>query len=240
MIVKKRRARARSAAQILVVEDEAPMLRILRLALVEQNYHVLEATTGQRAIALTFERKPSLVLLDLGLPDMDGVEVARHIRECSQVPILVLSARSAEDDIVEALDRGANDYVTKPFHEAELFARIRASLRGFAWMGQGDWMFGDIHVDPSRRRVTVQDREVKLSATEYKLLCVLVRAGGAVATHHQLLQEVWGSAYLREVGYLRVYMHHLRDKLEPEPGQPRYLLTEAGIGYRLRATAEED
>src|SRR5262249_11087392 len=134
-------------------------------------------------------------------------------------------------------DRGANDYVTKPFREAELLARIRAALRGFAWTEQSDWALGDIQVQATRRRVTVLGREVKLSATEYKLLCVLARAGGSIVTHHQLLRDVWGAAYVKEVTCLRVYMHHLREKLEPDPANPRYLLTEAGIGYRLRSSA---
>jgi two-component system KDP operon response regulator KdpE len=224
-------------AEILVVEDEVPMLRVLGLALAEHGYALLEATTGSQGLALAFDRQPSLVLLDLGLPDVDGVQVAQHIREFSRVPIIVLSARSAEADIVEALDRGATDYVTKPFREAELLARIRACLRTSEPLRQSDYQFGDICIEPLRRRVTVQNRHVKLSATEYKLLTVLVRAGGAVVTHHQLLREVWGAAYVAEVRYLRVYMHHLREKLEPEPAQPRYLLTEAGIGYRLCATA---
>jgi two-component system, OmpR family, KDP operon response regulator KdpE len=224
--------------KILVVEDEVRMLRVLQLALSEHGYKVLEATTGQRALGLTAERKPSLVLLDLGLPDMDGVEVAAQIREISRVPIVVLSARSNESDIVQALDRGANDYVVKPFREAELFARIRASLRGFARIEEGDQDLGDIHIETSRRRVSIRGREVKLSGTEFRLLCVLVRSGGTVVTHQQLLRDVWGPAYLDEVRYLRVYMHHLRDKLEPDPGQPQYLLTEPGIGYRLQPSGD--
>jgi two-component system KDP operon response regulator KdpE len=230
------RAAEGTRPEILVVEDEAPMRRILGLALGECGYEVLEATTGAQALALAFDRQPALVILDLGLPDVDGVEVARHIRECSRVPIIVLSARSAESDIVEALDRGATDYVTKPFREGELMARIRACLRSFAPLRQNEYEFGDICIDPLRRRVTVGNRPVKLSATEYKLLTVLVRAAGAVVTHHHLLRDVWGPAYVSEVRYLRVYMHHLRDKLEPDPARPRYLLTEAGIGYRLCST----
>jgi two-component system KDP operon response regulator KdpE len=220
---------------VLVVEDEPAMRRVLRVALGDRGYRVVQATTGRRAIAAVPERKPSLVLLDLGLPDVDGLEVIRRIRELSRIPIVVLTARSAETDTVEALDRGANDYVTKPFREAELFARIRACLRGFDWTEHGDWTVGDIHVESASRRVTVLGREVKLSATEYKLLSLLARAGGAVVTHQQFLREVWGAEYVKEVTCLRVYMHHLREKLEPDPACPRFLLTEAGIGYRLRA-----
>lgn len=225
--------------RILVVEDEVGMLRVLHLALSEQGYKVLEATTGQRALGLIAERKPSLVLLDLGLPDMDGVDVAARIREISRVPIVVLSARANEADIVQALDGGVNDYVVKPFRDAELFARIRASLRGFALTEECDQDYGDIHLEPTRRRVTVRGREVKLSGTEFRLLAVLLRAGGSVVTHQQLLREVWGPAYLDEVRYVRVYMHHLRDKLEPAPGRPQYLLTEPGIGYRLQPSAND-
>ena len=222
---------------ILVVEDEQAMRRLLRLALVEHGYKVIEATTGQQAVEFARDRTPSLVLLDLGLPDMDGLDVAARIRENSRVPIVVLSARSAEGDVVGALDRGANDYVTKPFRDAELFARIRASLRAFAWAAQGDWAIGDLRVESARRRVTVQGKVVKLSATEFNLLSTLARAGGAVLTHQQLLRDVWGVAYLKEVTCLRVYIHHLREKLEPDPARPRYLLTESGIGYRLSASA---
>jgi two-component system KDP operon response regulator KdpE len=228
----------RDVQKILVVEDEAGMLRVLHLALSEQGYKVLEATTGRRALGLAEERKPALVLLDLNLPDMDGVDVAARIREISRVPIVVLSGRSSEADIVKALDHGANDYVVKPFREAELFARIRASLRGFERIEQGGHDFGDIHLEPSRRRATIRGREVALSGTEFRLLLVLVRARGAVVTHQQLLRDVWGPEYLDELRYLRVYMHHLRDKLEVDPGQPHYLLTDPGIGYRLQASAE--
>jgi two-component system KDP operon response regulator KdpE len=233
-----RAPQASEARKILVVEDEAGMLRVLHLALSEQGYKVLEATTGRRALGLTEERKPALVLLDLGLPDMDGVDVAARIREVSRVPIVVLSARSNEADIVKALDRGANDYVVKPYREAELFARIRASLRGFERVEAGSHELGDIHLEPSRRRVTIRGREVALSGTEFRLLMVLARARGAVVTHQQLLRDVWGPAHLEQLRYLRVYMHHLRDKIEADPGNPQYLLTEPGIGYRLQPSAE--
>jgi two-component system, OmpR family, KDP operon response regulator KdpE len=231
-------AERRDLPRILAVEDDVGMLGVLRLALSEQGYKVLQATTGQRALGLIAERKPALVLLDLGLPDMDGLDLTAKIRAISSVPIVVLSARSTEADIVLALDRGANDYVVKPFREAELFARIRASLRGFARIEEGEADFGDIHLEPARRRVTIRGREVKLSGTEFRLLMVLVRSGGNVVTHQQLLRDVWGPGYLDEVRYLRVYMHHLRDKLEPDPGQPKYLLTESGIGYRLQPSAD--
>jgi two-component system, OmpR family, KDP operon response regulator KdpE len=228
-----------SKATLLVVEDEPEMRQILQSLLSDHGYSVVEATTGEQAIALALRIKPSLVLLDLGLPDINGVRVAQHIRECSRIPILVISARSAEKDIVEALDRGANDYVTKPFRERELFARVRSLLRTFAWIDDAEFAFGDIQVDPVSRRVWVQGRDAKLSATEYKLLSVLIRAGGSAVTHRQLLDDVWGPGHSGELQYLRVYMRYLREKLELNPAKPQYLLTETGIGYRLGKTPGE-
>jgi two-component system KDP operon response regulator KdpE len=221
---------------LLVVEDEPEMMQVLRFLLAEHGYRVVEATTGGEAIVTTFEVRPSLVLLDLGLPDMSGLRVAEHIRECSRIPILVVSVRSSEKIIVEAIDRGANDFVTKPFGERELLARVRSLLRTFAWIDDAEFAFGDIQIDPRHRRVLVQGRDVKLSATEYKLFSVLIRAGGAAVTHRQLLLEVWGPGYDEEVQYLRVYMRYLREKLESNPAKPEYLLTEPGIGYRLRTS----
>jgi two-component system KDP operon response regulator KdpE len=225
---------------LLVVEDEPEMLKILNFLLSDHGYRVLEATTGAQAIGMAFAMRPSLVVLDLGLPDIDGVRVAQHIRECSRIPILVVSARSAERAIVEAIDHGANDYVIKPFRERELFARVRSLLRTFSWIDDAEVTFGDIQVDPLHRRVLVRGRDAKLSATEYKLFSVLIRAGGAAVTHHQLLQEVWGPGHASEVQYLRVYMRYLREKLENDPAKPQYLLTEPGIGYRLRTSDTAD
>src|SRR6478609_5894094 len=193
---------------ILIVEDEAPMRKVLRLILEEQSYEVFECGTGAEALAFISRSPPSLVLLDLGLPDVDGIDLAKQIRGQCPVPIVVLSMRADEHSIVEALDNGADDYVTKPFRENELFARVR-------------------------RVAFVRNREIKLSATEHRLLWVLLRAKGNVMTHQQLLREVWGAAYVRDAGYLRVYMHHLREKLEADPSNPRWLLTEPGVGYRL-------
>lgn len=216
---------------VLVVEDEAPMRKVLRLILQEQGYEVIECTSGAEAMEAVERSQPSLVLLDLGLPDMDGLDLTKQIRSRGPVPIVVLSVRVDEHSIVEALDNGADDFVTKPFREKELFARVRACLRnaptGRARHG------GGVQVDPVRRVAFVSGREVKLSATEHRLLWVLLRAKGKVLTHQQLLREVWGAAYVRDAGYLRVYMHHLREKLESDPAAPRWLLTEPGVGYRM-------
>ena len=216
---------------ILVVEDEAPMRKILRLILEEEGYEVTECASGAEAMANLGQNTPSLVLLDLGLPDVDGLDLAKQIRSRSPVPILVLSMRADEPSIVEALDNGADDFITKPFREKELFARVRACLRNAPSLSAHDAI--GVRVDPVRRVAIVAGREVKLSATEHRLLWVLVRAKGKVMTHQQLLREVWGAAYVRDAGYLRVYMHHLREKLESDPANPRWLLTEAGVGYRL-------
>jgi two-component system KDP operon response regulator KdpE len=216
---------------ILVVEDEAPMRKVLRLILEEQGYEVIECSSGTEAIDFIAHTDPSLVLLDLGLPDIDGIDLAKQIRGRSPVPIVVLSMRSDEHSIVEALDNGADDFVTKPFREKELFARVRACLRHLPAGGPRE--IAGVRVDPVRRVAFVADREIKLSATEHRLLWVLLRAKGNVMTHQQLLREVWGAAYVRDAGYLRVYMHHLREKLEPDPSNPRWLLTEPGVGYRL-------
>jgi len=207
------------------------MRKVLRLIMEEQGYEVFEAGTGAEAMDFIAGSDPSLVLLDLGLPDVDGIDLAKQIRGRSAVPIVVLTMRADESSIVEALDNGADDYVTKPFREKELFARVRACLRNVPSTGARE--IAGVRVDPVRRVAFVSGREVKLSATEHRLLWVLLRAKGNVMTHQQLLREVWGAAYVRDAGYLRVYMHHLREKLEPDPSNPRWLLTEPGVGYRL-------
>jgi two-component system, OmpR family, KDP operon response regulator KdpE len=225
--------RAISVHTVLIVEDEPRMRNILRVLLTGEGYAVLEASSGAEAIRLAFETDPALILLDLGLPDMDGVDVAMRIREASRVPIVALTVRSDERDVVQALDHGANDFLTKPFRERELFARIRVSLRDREERPTPSWTAGRIELHPHERRASLDGRQVKLSGTEYRLLAVLMKSRGAVVTHEHLLRSVWGDSRSGEVGYLRVYMHHLREKLELDPSAPRWLLTEPGIGYRL-------
>ena len=222
---------------VLVIEDETAIRRFLRAGLESQGYRLLEATNGQDGIAHTSMHSPDLLLLDLGLPDLDGFEVVRRIREWSQVPILVLSAREKEGDKIRALDSGADDYVTKPFAMGELLARMRAALRRRAREGAGDEPtaeFGELRLDFALRRVTLAGEEVKLTPTEYRLLTALAKRPGRVLTHDQLLREVWGPTQVTQHHYLRVYMAQLRQKLEEIPARPRYLLTEPGVGYRLK------
>jgi two-component system, OmpR family, KDP operon response regulator KdpE len=224
---------------VLVVEDEPQVMRFLRATLPDHGYRMVEAATGAEALVEASTRGPDLVLLDLGLPDLDGVEVTRRIREWSAVPILVVSARGQERDKVEALDAGADDYLTKPFGTEELLARMRVALRHATRVkGEGgDSVFeaGDLRVDLGARLVFLRGEEVRLTRTEYRLLSALVQNAGRVVTHRQLLREVWGPGSSSETHYLRVYMAQLRHKLEDDPAQPRYLLTETGVGYRLRA-----
>jgi two-component system KDP operon response regulator KdpE len=217
-------------APLLVVEDDAPLRQVVVLLMREQGYDVVECGTGAEALRLVEETRPSLVLLDLGLPDMDGVDVAGKLREFSKVPILVLSIRADEESIEAALDRGANDYVTKPFRERELFARLRACLRSAP---QASSNVAPITLDTESRSALLGERRVKLTGIECKLLSALLRAQGRVVTHQQLLREVWAGSKAQDAGYLRVYMHHLREKLEADPANPRWLLTEPGLGYRI-------
>jgi two-component system KDP operon response regulator KdpE len=221
---------------VLVVEDEAEVMRFLRATLPAAGYRVIEAESGAQAIVEASTRRPDLVLLDLGLPDMDGVEVARRIREWSAVPIIVLSARGRERDKVLALDAGADDYVTKPFGVEELLARMRVAVRNAARVsgaaGETTIDVSGLRVELGARRAWVDGREVHLTRTEFNLLAALARRPGKVVTHRQLLREVWGPG-ATEPHYVRVYMGHLRHKLEADPARPRYLLTEIGVGYRL-------
>jgi two-component system KDP operon response regulator KdpE len=222
---------------ILVVEDEPQVLRFLRASLGAHGYRLVEATTGQQALVEAATRVPDLVLLDLGLPDMDGVDVARRLREWSAVPIIVLSARGQENDKIRALDAGADDYLTKPFGVGELLARMRVALRRASLVaaGAGEAVLetGELRVDLAARRVFVKGEEVRLTRTEFNLLATLAKHAGKVLTHRQLLQEVWGPGSAGESHYLRVYMGQLRHKLEDDAARPRYLLTETGVGYRL-------
>jgi two-component system KDP operon response regulator KdpE len=226
--------------RILIVDDEPQIRRFLRTSLGAHGYRVIEASRGQEAMRLTTTERPELVLLDLGLPDMDGLEVIQRLREWSTVPIIVVSVRGQEAEKIAALDRGADDYVTKPFGMGELLARIRAALRHRLQADVEEPVFhaGGLIVDLVKRVVTVDGQEVKLTPKEYDLLRVLVTHAGKVITHQQLLREVWGPGSVYETHYLRVYIGQLRQKLEPDPAQPRYLLTESGVGYRLRLDGE--
>jgi len=223
---------------ILVVEDEPQVMRFLRATLPAQGYRLVEAVTGQQGLLEASTRLPDLILLDLGLPDLDGVEVTRRLREWSKTPIIVLSARGQESDKIQALDAGADDYLTKPFGMGELLARLRVALRNAA-RGTGEGVepvfeAGDLRVDLAGRRVSVDGKDVRLTRTEFNLLATLVRHAGKVLTHRQLLKEVWGPGALGESHYLRVYMGQLRHKLEKDPARPRHLETETGVGYRFR------
>ena len=222
---------------VLVVDDEAPIRKFLRAGLESQGYALVEAPSGREAIAQAATRAPDIVLLDLGLPDIDGFEVVRRIREWSAMPVIVLSARGQESDKIRALDAGADDYVTKPFAMGELLARMRAAMRHAARAGaEGESVltFGELNVDLGRRRVSVAGAEVRLTPIEYRLLVALAQHAGRVLTHAQLLRQVWGPGYASQHHYLRVYMAQLRHKIERDPARPRLLLTEPGVGYRLR------
>lgn len=220
----------------LVIDDEIQIRRLLKITLEGNGYRVIEAATGQEGLTEAATKRPDVVLLDLGLPDMDGTEVLKRIREWSRVPVIVLSVREREEDKVAALDNGADDYVTKPFSAAELLARLRVAGR-HAKPADDITIFrcGAIEVDLTSRIVRKGGKEVKLTATEYALLRLLVQHAGRVVTHRQILREVWGPAYEEQTHYLRVYIGHLREKLEPDPGRPRVFITEPGIGYRLVA-----
>jgi two-component system KDP operon response regulator KdpE len=221
---------------ILVVEDEPEIRRFLRTSLAAEGYRVVESENGARGAIDAGTHKPDLVIVDLGLPDMDGVEVIRRIRGWSQMPIIVLSARALETSKVEALDAGADDYVTKPFGVGELIARVRVALRHSARAGAGGTTtvrFGDVELDLERRRVVRAGSEVRLTPIEFRLLACLAQHLGMVVTHRQLLREVWGPSHVEHTHYLRIYMKQLRDKLEVDPVRPRHFVTETGVGYRL-------
>jgi two-component system, OmpR family, KDP operon response regulator KdpE len=224
---------------VVLIEDEAQIRRFLRATLTGQGYRLHEATNGADGLVEVASRQPDVVIVDLGLPDMDGLEVIRRLREWSAIPVIVLSARGQERDKVGALDAGADDYVSKPFSAGELLARIRVALRHTAGAthegSEAAFKVGELQVDLLRRHVIVAGAEVRLTPIEYKLLTTLVRYAGKVVTHQQLLREVWGPSHEDQSHYVRVYMAHLRHKLEAEPARPRYLLTEPGVGYRLAA-----
>lgn len=224
---------------VLIVEDEPQIRRFLRVSLDCQGFRSIEATTAREGTIHATQAHPDIVILDLGLPDLDGVEFLGRLREWSHVPVIVLSARGREEDKVVALDAGANDYLTKPFGVNELLARIRVLLRSAARReGQADspvFEIGDLRVDLVLRQVTVRGQQQRLTPTQYRLLTTMIRHAGKVLTHRQLLKEVWGPESVGEHQYLRVYVGQIRQKIELDPTRPRYILTEPGVGYRFAA-----
>jgi two-component system KDP operon response regulator KdpE len=222
--------------RVLVVDDERAIRRFLRTSLSAYNYVVYEASTGSEAMTAVIAHRPDLLILDLGLPDMDGIEVIRQLREWTRLPIVVLSVREREADKISALDAGADDYLTKPFGIGELMARLRVAVRRTATLDpEPVFTLEGLEVDLAHRRVTSQEREVQLTPTEYDLLRVLVLNAGKVLTHRQLLRQVWGLGYEDEMHLLRVNISNLRRKIEPEPSRPYFIVTEPGVGYRLRS-----
>ncbi|MFL6594440.1 MAG: response regulator [Chthoniobacterales bacterium] len=220
----------------LIIDDEKQIRRLLRIALESAEYHVYEAETGQAGLNEIVHHRPDVVLLDLGLPDMEGDKVLRRLREWSDVPVLILSVRDDPEEKVAALDAGADDYVTKPFDTAELLARVRAAQRrALTETGEPVFNSGPLCMDFAVRQVKLNGREIKLTPTEYSLLRVLVQNAGKVVTHRQLLRTVWGEKAESQAQYLRVYVTHLRNKLEPDRDSPKLIKTEVGIGYRLSA-----
>ncbi len=227
-----------SLGTILLIEDERQMRRFLRVTLQSEKYTVLEAETAADGLSQAATRNPDIVLLDLGLPDMDGLEVIEKLREWTAVPVIIISAREQEGDKIKALDGGADDYLTKPFCSGELLARIRVALRHAVpkQQGQEDAVFiaEELRIDFLKRQVFIGTREIHLTPIEYRLLTVLVRNAGRVMTHRQILKEVWGPPYVEQTHYLRVFMNQLRKKIETDSTRPRFLLNEPGIGYRFK------
>lgn len=222
--------------RVLVVDDENSIRRYLRAALSAQGFSVYEAASGSEAVDAVLSHRPDIIILDLGLPDFDGIEVTRRLREWSKTPIIILSVREAENDKIAALDAGADDYLTKPFSTGELMARMRVAMRRLASKPDEPVLQVDnLKMDLSRRLVTVSDKEISLTPTEYDILRLLLQNAGKVLTHRQLLRQVWGTAYESEMHLLRVNISNLRRKIEPDPARPHFLLTEPGVGYRLRA-----
>ena len=221
---------------LLLIEDDLQMRRFLRASLHAQGFRLVEAETGEEGIVLAQSQTPDVILLDLGLPDVDGIKVTERLRGWTRIPIIVISARGREADKVEALDAGADDYLTKPFGVSELLARIRVALRHKEGLPSGEQPIlevGGLRVDLDRHLVTREDREIRLTPIEYKLLTLLARHPGKVLTHRQILKEVWGPTATEQTHYLRVYMAQLRRKIEKDPARPHLLVTEPGVGYRL-------
>lgn len=226
---------AEKRPRILVVDDEEAIRRFLHVTLTSQGYEIIEAASGQEAISSVSSQQPDLIILDLALPDMDGVEVTRRLRQWTQIPIIILSVRGSENDKIAALDAGAEDYLTKPFGAGELLARIRVAWRHqYKLSNEPVLVNGDLTIDLANRTIKVSGREIQLTPTEYNILKVLSNHAGRVLTHRHLLQEVWGEQYGDELHMLHVNISNLRRKIEPESARPRYIVTEVGVGYRLR------
>jgi two-component system KDP operon response regulator KdpE len=223
---------------ILLIEDEVQMRRFLRVAIESEQYRMLEADTAKDGLAKVAAWNPDVLLLDLGLPDMDGIDVIKKIREWSKVPIIIISAREQENDKIRALDSGADDYLTKPFGVRELLARIRVSIRHKRLQQSGqnevEFIADDLRIDYSRRQVFLDNNEIHLTPIEYRLIAFLTHHAGKVLTHRQLLKEVWGPSHVEQSQYLRVYMTQLRHKIEKNPARPKFLSNEPGIGYRFK------
>ena len=227
---------------ILLIEDEPQMRRFLKVTLQSHGYILIETSTGQEGLTQATTRNPDVILLDLGLPDLDGLEVLGRLREWSHTPVIILSAREQEQDKIRALDAGANDYLTKPFSAGELMARIRVALRNLglqAGLSEPVFVLDTLRVDLAKRRVFLKESEIHLTPIEYKLLAYLVKNAGKVIMHKQLMEEVWGPAYANQTHYVRIYMGMLRHKLEEDPSRPRFFINEPGVGYRLRFEVEE-
>ncbi|MDB6028942.1 MAG: Two component transcriptional regulator, winged helix family [Verrucomicrobiales bacterium] len=225
---------AKTSTIALVIDDESQIRRLLRITLEANGYKVFEAATGKEGISEAAQRRPDIILLDLGLPDIEGISVLKRIREWSQVPVVILSVRESDDEKVTVLDCGADDYITKPFSTTELLARLRVALRHSQPREEtAVFRSGDLEVDLIARSVRVKGNEVKLTATEYSLLQLFVKHAGRVLTQRQIMREVWGPNYVEQKHYLRVYMKHLREKLEETPSEPKLFTTEPGVGYRL-------
>ena len=226
---------------ILVIEDELPIRRFLKSSIVSQGFQFLEAKTGREGLEIIRDNKPDVILLDLGLPDIDGIEVIKNLRTWTSIPIIILSARDQESDKVKALDAGADDYLSKPFSVIELHARIRVALRHAQQAAEHETptlQFGDFLIDLINREVWCKDKKVPLTPIQYDILATLVRRINKIVTHKELLRVVWGDNHTEDVEYLRIYIHQLRHKLEKIPAQPQYLKTEPGVGYRLLCETE--
>ncbi len=225
-----------STEKVLIVDDEQSIRVFLQLTLTARGYETIEAAAGKEAMAKAAAEKPDIIILDIGLPDIDGIEVTRQLREWTQIPIIILSVRGSEKDKIAALDLGADDYLTKPFAVGELLARVRAALRRAAQTaGEPSFKTGDLEIDLVRRLVKVAGQEIQLTPNEYELLKVLVEHSGKVMTHKHLLNAVWGPEYIGEFHMLRVNISNLRRKIEPDVARPQIIITESGVGYRLKA-----